>query len=60
MNEPLAYRVRPKTLEEYVGQEHVLGKAQFNKISQNIIYSSKKRTKNNRKNIIAIGGKKYE
>ena len=25
-NEPLAYRVRPKTLEEYVGQEHVLGK----------------------------------
>ena len=26
MNEPLAYRVRPKSLEEYVGQEHVLGK----------------------------------
>ena len=26
MNEPLAYRVRPKTLEEYVGQKHVLGK----------------------------------
>ena len=25
-NEPLAYRVRPKSLEEYVGQEHVLGK----------------------------------
>ena len=25
-NEPLAYRVRPKNLEEYVGQEHVLGK----------------------------------
>ena len=25
-NEPLAYRVRPKTLDEYVGQEHVLGK----------------------------------
>ena len=24
--EPLAYRVRPKTLEEYVGQKHVLGK----------------------------------
>ena len=24
--EPLAYRVRPKTLDEYVGQEHVLGK----------------------------------
>ena len=21
-NEPLAYRMRPKTLEEYVGQEH--------------------------------------
>ena len=26
MNEPLAFRVRPKTLEEYVGQEHVLRK----------------------------------
>ena len=25
-NEPLAYRVRPRTLEEYIGQEHVLGK----------------------------------
>ena len=24
--EPLAFRVRPKSLEEYVGQEHVLGK----------------------------------
>jgi putative ATPase len=24
--EPLAFRLRPKTLEEYVGQEHVLGK----------------------------------
>ena len=26
MNEPLAFRVRPKTLEEYIGQEHVLRK----------------------------------
>ena len=26
MNEPLALRVRPKTLEEYIGQEHVLRK----------------------------------
>lgn len=25
-NEPLAFRMRPKTLEEYVGQEHVLAK----------------------------------
>ena len=25
-NQPLAYRIRPKSLEEYVGQEHVLGK----------------------------------
>ncbi len=25
-NEPLAFRVRPKTLEEFVGQEHILGK----------------------------------
>ena len=24
--EPLAFRVRPKTLDEYVGQEHILGK----------------------------------
>ena len=24
--EPLAYRVRPKKLEEYIGQEHILGK----------------------------------
>lgn len=26
MNEPLAYRLRPKSLEDFVGQEHVLGK----------------------------------
>ncbi|MBR3696694.1 MAG: replication-associated recombination protein A [Clostridia bacterium] len=26
MSKPLAYRVRPKTLEEFVGQEHILGK----------------------------------
>lgn len=26
LNEPLAYRVRPKTLDEYVGQKHILGK----------------------------------
>lgn len=26
LSKPLAYRVRPKTLEEYVGQEHILGK----------------------------------
>ena len=25
-NQPLAFRMRPKTLEDYVGQEHVLGK----------------------------------
>ena len=25
-NQPLAFRVRPKTLDEYVGQEHILGK----------------------------------
>ena len=25
-NKPLAYRIRPKTLDEYVGQKHVLGK----------------------------------
>ena len=26
MSQPLAYRMRPKTLDEYVGQEHILGK----------------------------------
>ena len=26
LTKPLAYRVRPKTLEEFVGQEEVLGK----------------------------------
>ena len=26
LKEPLAYRMRPKTLEQYVGQEHILGK----------------------------------
>lgn len=25
-NNPLAYRVRPKSLEEYIGQEHIIGK----------------------------------
>ena len=25
-NEPLAFRVRPKNLDEYVGQEHILRK----------------------------------
>ena len=29
LNEPLAYRVRPKTLEEYVGQEHVIGEGKI-------------------------------
>lgn len=28
-NEPLAYRVRPKTLEEYVGQEPVIGEGKI-------------------------------
>ena len=26
LSKPLAYRVRPKTLDEFVGQEHILGK----------------------------------
>ena len=25
-SEPLAYRMRPKSLDEYVGQEHIIGK----------------------------------
>ncbi len=28
-SEPLAFRMRPKTLEEYVGQEHVLGEGKL-------------------------------
>lgn len=28
-NEPLAFRMRPKTLEEYVGQEHVIGEGKI-------------------------------
>ena len=26
LNQPLAFRVRPKSLDEFVGQEHVVGK----------------------------------
>ena len=26
LNKPLAYRVRPRKLEEFIGQEHILGK----------------------------------
>ena len=26
LNKPLAYRMRPKTLDEFVGQEHIVGK----------------------------------
>ena len=29
LNKPLAYRVRPKSLDEFVGQEHVVGKDKF-------------------------------
>ena len=36
-NEPLAFRMRPKTLDEYIGQEHVLRKR------QNIIQNHKSR-----------------
>lgn len=28
-NEPLAYRISPKTLEQYVGQEHVIGEGKI-------------------------------
>ena len=28
-SEPLAFRMRPKTLEDYVGQEHVIRKRQI-------------------------------
>ena len=26
LNQPLAYRMRPKSLDEFVGQEHIVGK----------------------------------
>ena len=26
VNQPLAYRMKPKTLDDYVGQKHILGK----------------------------------
>jgi len=29
LNEPLAYRMAPKTLDEYAGQEHILGKGKL-------------------------------
>ncbi len=29
LSQPLAYRMRPKTLEEYVGQEHILGEGKI-------------------------------
>ena len=25
-SEPLAFRMRPKTLDDYIGQEHIIGK----------------------------------
>ncbi|MBN2627025.1 MAG: hypothetical protein JXA95_10200, partial [Spirochaetales bacterium] len=28
-NEPLAARMRPRTLEEYVGQDHILGEGRL-------------------------------
>ena len=28
-NEPLAARMRPRTLEEYIGQDHILGKGRL-------------------------------
>ncbi len=28
-NEPLAFRMRPRTLDEYIGQEHILGKGRL-------------------------------
>jgi putative ATPase len=28
-NEPLAFRMRPKTLDEYIGQEHIIGKGRL-------------------------------
>ena len=26
LSQPLAYRVRPKNLDEFIGQEHIVGK----------------------------------
>ncbi len=39
--QPLAERVRPKTLSEYIGQEHIIGQgsALRNAINQNLLPS---------------------
>lgn len=44
-NSPLSYRMRPKTLEEYIGQEHIVGKntllyraIKSNKLTSLILY----------------------
>lgn len=41
MNEPLAERLRPKTLEDYIGQDHLIGKegSLFHQIKQGLIPS---------------------
>ena len=28
-SQPLAYRMRPRTLDEYIGQEHIIGKGRL-------------------------------
>ena len=28
-DQPLAYRMRPRTLDEYIGQEHIIGKGRL-------------------------------
>ena len=41
MNEPLAERIRPKTLEDYISQQHLIGKKGVltNLIQQGVIPS---------------------
>ena len=64
LKQPLAYRVRPKTLEEFIGQEHILGKVnKVGKDSNNTYlytgYVQSKRSKEDAtmvgKNLLTIG-----
>ena len=37
-DKPLAYRMRPRNLEEYVGQEHILGKDTITSMQSGLVY----------------------
>ena len=61
LNKPLAYRMRPNTLEEYVGQEHLLGKNKIlsNKCNNSRSFRYKKSCRRNTKLYDESKRKKY-